>query len=257
MTMPEADQQEQTTYLLLTGASSGIGREMAVALSGRHRLILNGRDLQRLEETRQACSSPEDHLLWPADLVDVESLATSLPEFLEQRKVYVGAFIHCAAMLDVLPLRSITTQLAQNTMRVNFHSAMEITRLLMRKNVNLRHLQNIVFISSIASRFGARGFTAYCPSKAALDGLMRALAVELAPDVRVNSILPGGIRTPMTQAMYDDPETAARLTRDYPLGIGTPADVIDAVEFLISGKARWITGQEWVVDGGRSINISA
>lgn len=255
--MSEPVAQERPAYLLLTGASSGIGREMAVVLSKQYRLILNGRDRQRLEETRLTCCVPEEQLVWAADLADVESLDAALPAFLGQHRACVASFIHCAATLKVLPLRSVPTQDAQAMMRVNCHSAMEITRLLMRKNVNQRQLRSIVFISTIASQFGAKGFTAYCASKAALDGLMRALAVELAPEVRVNSVLPGGIRTPMTQAMFDDPDTAARLTRDYPLGVGTPADVIDAVEFLISDKARWITGQQWVVDGGRSVNISA
>ena len=65
------------------------------------------------------------------------------------------------------------------------------------------------------------------------------------------------LRTAMTASMFDDPQLAERLVADYPLGIGAPADVVDAVEFLLSDKARWITGQQLVVDGGRSSNITA
>lgn len=250
----------QTTpdrYLLLTGASSGIGREMAFDLSSRYRLILSGRDLVRLEETRAGCDSPELHLCWPCDLGQVNTLATTLPGFLQAHDARVGGFVHCAALLKVLPLRSIPIEHAQAVMNINALAAMEITRLLMRKNVNQKALESIVFISSIASQFGAKGFTAYCASKAALDGLMKAMAVELAPDVRVNSVLPGGVRTPMTEAMYSDPATAERLTRDYPLGVGLPSDIARAVGFLLSDQARWITGHQLVVDGGRSANISA
>ena len=89
---------------------------------------------------------------------------------------------------------------------------------------------------AIAAQFGAKGFSAYSASKAALDALMRSLAVELAPDVRANSVLPGAVRTPMTAGMFDDPDTAARLLRDYPLGVGEPRDVIDAVEFHHSSE---------------------
>jgi NAD(P)-dependent dehydrogenase (short-subunit alcohol dehydrogenase family) len=160
-------------------------------------------------------------------------------------------------MLQVLPLRSIGMDHAQQVMNTNVLSAMEITRLLTRKNVNQKNLSRIVFISTTASQFGAKGFTAYCASKAALDGLMRALAVELAPQVRVNSVLPGAVQTPMTQAMFDDPELGPRLTRDYPLGVGQMSDIVNAVEFLLSDKSRWMTGQQMVVDGGRTINISA
>lgn len=244
-------------YVLITGASSGIGREMAISLSAQYRLILNGRDAERLQATQAACRSPERQLCWVRDLADVGTLSETLPPFLEQYDATVTGFVHCAAMLNVLPLRSITIRHAQDVMNTNALAAMEITRLLMRKNVNHKALKSIVFISSIASQFGAKGFSAYCASKAALDGLMKALAVELGPEVRVNSVLPGGVSTPMTQAMFDDPATAERLTKDYPLGVGLPSDITSAVAFLISEQARWITGHQMVVDGGRSANISA
>ena len=244
-------------YLLITGASSGIGREMAIDLSRSYPVILNGRDAERLEETRAACHMPERHLCWTQDLSDVGALSETLPGLLQANDVQIGSFVHCAALLNILPLRSIATTQALAVMNINTLSAMEITRLLIRKNVNDRALTRVVFISSIASQFGAKGFTAYCASKAALDGLMKALAVELAPQVRVNSILPGGVRTPMTEAMYADTLTAERLTRDYPLGVGLPGDISNAVRFLLSEDARWITGHQLVVDGGRSANISA
>lgn len=252
-----AHEPEDDHYLLITGASSGIGRDMAIDLSRRHRLILNGRDAARLAETRERCHTPERHLCWPFDLAEVERLADALPNLLTSKDVRVSGFVHCAALLKVLPLRSISIAHAQAVMNTNTFAAMEITRLLLRKTVNTKALKHVVFISTIASQFGAKGFTAYCASKAGLDGLMKALAVELAPDVRVNSVLPGGVRTPMTEAMYADPATAERLTRDYPLGVGLPSDISKAVGFLLSSEARWITGHQLVVDGGRTANISA
>jgi NAD(P)-dependent dehydrogenase (short-subunit alcohol dehydrogenase family) len=132
-----------------------------------------------------------------------------------------------------------------------------ILRLLIRRKLNGKHLRRVVFISSTASRFGARGFGLYCASKGALDAFMRAMAVELAPDVRVNSVLPGTVKTAMTEAMLQDPELLARMQSEYPLGLGEPDDIGDAVEYLLSDKARWITGQQLVVDGGRTVNITA
>jgi NAD(P)-dependent dehydrogenase (short-subunit alcohol dehydrogenase family) len=243
--------------LLITGASSGIGRDMAVELSKEYQLILHGRDMPRLEESRALCHNPSRHVCWAFDLADVSAIAASLPAFLMENHAQVNGFVHCAAQLKVLPLRSISIEHAQSVMNTNALAAMEITRLLLRKNVNQKALESVVFISTIASQFGAKGFTAYSASKAALDGLMRSLAVELAPNVRVNSILPGGVRTPMTEAMYADPEISKRLTQDYPLGVGLPSDVTNVVRFLISEQSRWITGQQLVVDGGRSVNISA
>jgi NAD(P)-dependent dehydrogenase (short-subunit alcohol dehydrogenase family) len=251
--MPEA----LPHFLLLTGASSGIGREMAIALSSRNRLVLAGRDRERLEATRLACESPERHLTWCHDLTDVERIAASLGARLAAQPACIEAFVHCAGTLSVLPLRSLTAARIQQVMATNVLSAFEITRLLTRKDVNHKRLRNVVFISTIAAQFGAKGFSAYSASKAALDALMRSLAVELAPEVRANSVLPGGVRTPMTASMFGDPETAVRLLRDYPLGVGEPGDVIAAVEFLLSDRSRWITGQQLVVDGGRTANISA
>jgi NAD(P)-dependent dehydrogenase (short-subunit alcohol dehydrogenase family) len=86
---------------------------------------------------------------------------------------------------------------------------------------------------------------------------MRAAAVELAPDVRVNSVLPGAVRTAMTESMLADDALQTRMEADYPLGLGEPGDIAAAVEFLLSEKARWITGQQLVVDGGRTVNITA
>jgi NAD(P)-dependent dehydrogenase (short-subunit alcohol dehydrogenase family) len=241
---------------LITGASSGIGRATALRLSCGRSLILHGRDVVRLEETRQACLKPDSHLVWPFKLSDVASLADSLTNLLSESGVSAEAFVHCAGMVEVLPMRSTDHSTMLRTMTVNFLSAAEIVNVLLKKRVNNRELRNVVFISSIYSRFGARGHSAYAASKAALDGLMRTLAVELAPSVRVNSILPGAVPTPMAEESFSDPEILDGFRRNYPLGIGAPDNIADAVEFLLSEKARWMTGQEITVDGGRTVNMS-
>lgn len=244
-------------FCLVTGASSGIGRELAIALSQDGPLILNGRNSERLEETRQSCKNPARHLLWPQELADVEAVGESLQQFIVCHSVKISQFVHCAGTLDVLPIRSITLDHLVNVMSVNFISAAVITTGLIKKKLNGQNLKSIVFISSIASEFGAKGFSAYSASKGALDSYMRSIAVELAPKVRVNSVLPGGIHTKMTQKIYEDGEVGARLMQDYPLGVGEASDIVAAVKFLLSDDARWITGQQLVVDGGRSVNISA
>jgi NAD(P)-dependent dehydrogenase (short-subunit alcohol dehydrogenase family) len=243
-------------YALITGASSGIGRAAAVRLSAARGLILHGRDAGRLEETRQMCHKPERHVVWPFDLGAVDELAGALPPLLDGQGRAVDALVHCAGMVTVLPARSLDPGTARRLMNVNFLSAVEIVRLLLAKRINGGNLTGIVFISSIWSRSGARGHTAYCASKAALDGFMRALAVELAPAVRVNSILPGAIRTPLAAQAFDDPAITARLGEDYPLGLGDTADVANAIDFVLSPEARWLTGQQIVLDGGRTVNMS-
>ncbi len=203
------------------------------------------------------CSHSEAHVLWNFELRAVSRIEESLRQVLEKNRIAVARFVHCVGMLKILPLRTTERVVVQETMDVNFASAVEIVRLLVRKKVNEKHLRSIVFVSSTASQFGARGLSVYCASKGALDSFMRALAVELAPAVRVNSVLPGAVRTPMTAAMLNEPRLLERLASEYPLGVGEPSYVASAIEFLLSDAAGWITGQQLVVDGGRTVNITA
>jgi len=243
-------------YTLVTGASSGLGRSTAVRLSRERNLILHGRNPERLEETLGMCLNRDRHIVWAFDLKNPGELAGSLTPLLAASARSVKAFVHCAGMVTVLPMRSVDYRVAHEIMNVNFFSAAEIVHTLLKKKVNGRALTDILFVSSIWSRFGARAHSAYCASKAALDGLMRALAVELAPAIRVNSILPGAIQTPMAAQGLADPSIAEKLEQDYPMGIGRPDDIVDAIEFVLSGRARWLTGQEIVIDGGRTVNMS-
>ncbi|OZI60275.1 SDR family NAD(P)-dependent oxidoreductase [Bordetella genomosp. 11] len=247
---------DDTPYTLITGASSGIGRETAIRLSKSSRLVLHGRDADRLEETRRLCENADAHLCWPMDLRQVDRIEAALTGLMQDHGIRVRGFVHCAGLLKVAPLRLLDPQAALESINVNLLSAVEISRLLVRRKLNEKALGGIVFVSSTASQFGARGFSIYCASKGALDACMRALAVELAPDVRVNAVLPGAVRTAMTEHMFADPELMRRMAADYPLGLGEQADIAAAIEFLLSDNARWITGQQLVVDGGRTVNIS-
>lgn len=248
---------EPSSATLVTGSSSGLGRAIAARLSRTRRLVLSGRDPARLEETRAACERPEEHLLWPLDLRDVAGIEPALREFLTAHALTLDGFVHTAGAMKLVPFRTLDLAAATEVMNVNFMAALAIVRLLIKKPVNQQHLRNVVFISSTASQFGAKGFHIYCASKGALDAFMRALAVELAPTVRVNSVLPGAVRTLMTERMFADDTIRQNIEKDYPLGVGQPTDIAAAVEFLMSDGARWITGQQLVVDGGRTVNISA
>ena len=241
-------------FTLITGASSGIGRETAINLSAQHNLILNGRDLARLQETLSMCSTGQ-HLIWPFDLKVKKDLSASLIQFMKDNNLLIDTFLHIAGMVAIQPARMLNHETASSIMSVNCLSALEITSVLVKK-CNQKKLKNVTFISSIWSQFGAKGYTLYCASKGALDSAMRALALELAPDVRVNSILLGAIETPLSKQSFADLEIKQKFLDDYPLGIGEKIDAVTAIKFLISSDAKWITGQQIVVDGGRTINMS-
>jgi NAD(P)-dependent dehydrogenase (short-subunit alcohol dehydrogenase family) len=248
---------EATKYTLITGASSGIGRAIAIRLAGERNVILHGRDAGRLDETGALCPESAKRLVWRFDLADPAGIESSLVKLLKGNDAVVDTFIHSAGLLTLLPLRAMTLAQMTEMMTVNFVSAAQIVNVLVKRSNNDKKLRNVLFVSSTASKFGAKAFSIYSASKGALDSMMRSLAVELAPDVRVNSILPGGMKTRMTEQMYADPEIAGRIEKEYPLGLGMPEDIADLVSFLISDRARWITGQQFIIDGGRTVNITA
>lgn len=241
-------------YTLITGASSGVGKELAIYLSKSRKLILNGRDEKRLEETKQKCKN--EPIVWAYDLANSTDLEKEFTDFIQGNDVSISAFVHCAGVMKMVPLRSLDLASIQNTYAVNVFAPALLVKTMMSRKVNGKNLKSVVLISSNISDRGAAAFSVYGSSKAALDGLMRNLSVELAPNVRVNSILPGGMITEMTREIFSDEAKRQEFERNYPLGIGTPADIAPAVEFLLSDKARWITGQQVTIDGGRTTDIT-
>jgi NAD(P)-dependent dehydrogenase (short-subunit alcohol dehydrogenase family) len=236
--------------VLITGASSGIGRGIALRLSRTYNLVLGGRDEARLKETRASCLDPERHHLWPFDLANVQGLQSSLTQSIASWGGAVHGFVHSAGMLRVQPFRVSDPATASEVFAVNFFSAAELVRLLTRRALNAEALRNVVFITSGAGLVGEKGNALYSSSKAALHGLTRCLAVELGPSVRVNSLAPGLVRTDLSSTAIHRAEASPAFSRSYPLGIGEPADIAAEVEFLLSAESRVITGQTWVVDGG-------
>lgn len=241
-------------YTLITGASSGVGREVAVHLSKTRQLILSGRNRERLEETKSLCGGSV--LIWRYDLVSYKLLEYDLTEWLGEQNIEIEAFVHCAGVINMVPLRGITAEILENVYAVNVFAPELIMKVLASRKWNARNLKAAVFISSNISNRGAAAFSVYGASKSALDGLMRNLSVELAPNVRVNTICPGGMVTEMTKEIFADENAVKEVEKNYPLGIGTPHDIVPAVEYLLSEQSRWVTGQQITIDGGRTIDIT-
>lgn len=242
--------------ILITGASSGMGREMAIRFSERYKVIVNGRNLERLQETISLCHNSDQHLIWQYDLSNIDGLEESLSTLLKTQTEPVNYYVHCAGMMKNYPIKMVNVELLQQTFNTNVFSAELITKLLINKKLNNNALKSIVYISSNISGFGAKAHSVYGASKGAVDALMKSLAMELAPAIRVNSVLPGAVKTALTEHIFEDEELIKRMEETYPLGLGSTSDIYEAVKFLLSDDARWITGQQLYVDGGRTVNIT-
>ena len=247
---------ELRKWALVTGASSGIGRSVAIELSQRYNLVLNGRDATRLEEAKTACCPNSEIRLWPFDLGHVDELSEGLSSFIRDANLRITSFVHCAGLSRLLPVRSTKLDDLWDTFNTNVFAPFLVVQALASRRINVDALKSVVFISSNISNRGSKAFVAYGASKSGLDGLMRCLAVELAPNVRVNSVLPGAVRTRMTESIFANEEVVARMKTQYPLGLGQTSNIADAVSFLLSDKASWVTGQQITVDGGATINIT-
>lgn len=244
-------------YVLVTGASSGVGRATSVVLSAHYNLVIHGRDIDKLEKTKSLCSKFADVKIWQLDFSVSDEVEKSLITFLSTNQIVIASYVHSAGTTEMIPIKAITSDKIHKMLNTNFVSAAMITKTLTQKKNNGTELENIIYISSNISNCGGKTFAAYAASKGALDSFMRCASVELAPRIRVNSILPGGMRTEMTKEIFEDDELVKRMEFAYPLGMGNPEDIAGVVKFLLSEESKWITGQQITVDGGRNINITA
>lgn len=235
-------------YTLITGATSGIGLETSRKLAVQNRLLVVGRDQDKLDDLARELG--KEHLSLRLDLASVESIEARLRACIRESGVGVNKVIHCAGIDHAIPVKSLTADHLDTVMRVNFYSAVEIIRVLMKRSINPAALENILFVSSVSSIRGFKSKAAYSASKAALDGYMRVLSKELAPSASVNSILPGAVPTKLSEFAFASDDQIAKIAACYPLGIGSVNQVVDAIQNYHDSANSWITGQQIVVDGG-------
>lgn len=238
--------------VLVTGASSGIGRETSVLLSQLGaRVILNGRNTDRLRETMQMLGTSA-HQVAPFDL----KMVGEIPKWLQSVSLEFGkldGLVHCAGVAARSPVRFMEVSQAEDIMHTNWSTAWALSKGFRHKKVFSGKDGRIVFISSIAALAGQAGASAYASSKGAILGLTRSLAMEFSAEgINVNAVLPGLVETEMGRAMRNEltEEQFDVIVRKHPLGIGQPRDVAYSIAFLLAETGRWITGSVITVDGG-------
>lgn len=240
-----------SSFTLITGASSGMGEATARLLSSSRNLILHGRNEARLAAVGEACARNGHEVeLFPFDLENAGEVAAAFSVQLKERGAVVEAFVHFAGMTEVLPMAKTKYSVGLKVMNVNYFSATEIISVLLKKKINGTALRNIVLASSIAVVGGKRYQPHYCASKGAINALGAALACELAPQVRVNVIAPGSFRTRIVETTFADLSPDAPWNPATLLPPGNVEDVARIVRFLLSDDASYLTGQIINVDGG-------
>lgn len=239
--------------ILITGASSGMGKETAVLCSKLGgKVILVARREDKLQEVISELEG-SDHKYYPFDLSKVDEIEGFIKKIIEDNGPIDG-FVHSAGITSTRPLQTLKPSVMRDVMDINYFSFIEIIRCISKRNC-FNEGMSIVGISSVSSKAGNQAKTAYCASKAAMDATVRCVAKELAPKkIRANTVCPGLIKTPIFQQFLDnsgDSEDAKNILARQYLGLGEPIDVANMIVFLLSNASKFITGSSIDLDGGR------
>lgn len=235
--------------ILITGASSGIGQETANILSRKGAsVIITGRNEERLNGTFQNLdrSIGQEHIQIVADLNSDDAI-----EQLVSKCATIDGLVCCSGINDKAPIKHVTREKIDKMYGANVYGPMLLVKEIVKQK-KINKAASIVFISSISSIYATVSNALYASSKGAINSLVKVLALELASKkIRVNSIMPGMVRTNMINAYGLSEEEMAAVIKGYPLGrIGEPEDIANAVFFFLSDDSSWITGAQLVVDGG-------
>ena len=243
----------ENKVIIVTGASSGIGAQCAIDCSKMGaKVVLVARNVERLNQTLGQMEG-EGHIVLPLDL----SLSDGLKERIKDLVKQVGKIngvVNCAGMSSVTPLKLVTDELFDRFFHANVYSAINLSKEVTRVgNYDKEGGCSIIFFSSIMGLVGDKCKTLYSATKGALIAASRSMACELAKNnVRVNVVSPGAIETPINAKLphMADPELRKELENKHLLGLGRCSDISNACIYLLSDAAKWITGQNLIVDGG-------
>ena len=241
------DLSDQTA--LVTGASRGIGRTIAQSLARAGAdVVLMGRDQTSLELLAQELiGEGATAEIAVCDVQDLPAVNRAIAQITK-----LNILVNNAGTNIPEPFAQVSETHFDQIMNLNLRATFFVTQAAVQKIITTGSGGAIINISSQMGHVGAINRTVYCASKHALEGFTKALALELAPvGIRVVSVAPTFIETNMTRPMLADPQFGQSVLSKIPLGqLGQAQDVADAVVFLASSRARFVTGSSLLVDGG-------
>ena len=236
--------------ILVTGASSGIGKATAIECSKLGaRVIITGRDEARLQQTLSSLEG-EGHVVIAAGLGEDDGI-----RFLVERVPVLNGIVHAAGISDTVLFQFLKKERVENIFNIKFFAPVVLSQLLLKKKL-LRKGGSIVFLSSIDGPITAHiGNSMYSATKGALSAMMRNMSIELASKgIRVNAVLPGMTETPL---IHNDDITQEQLNKDmelYPLKrYADPREIAWAIIYLLSDASTFTIGANLVVDGGFTV----
>ena len=236
--------------ILITGASSGIGRATAIECSKLGaRVIITARNDKRLTLTYNELIG-EGHQMYLCDMEkeeDINNLVSNLPE--------IQGLVNNAGFTKILPLQFINFEDINNIFQVNTFAPMLLLQKLIKKK-KIKKGASVVFTSSIAGiGFSTVGNSIYSASKGAISAFIRCVALELATkNIRVNAVCPGMVNTGILDKGIVSKEQLEEDIKNYPIGrYGKPEDIAWAIIYLLSDASNWVTGDNLVIDGGLTI----
>lgn len=235
--------------ILVTGASSGIGRACAIQAAGLGAaVVLTGRRREALDETWRRMENASLHTIIEGDIASSEFI-----DCLTEGAGRLDGLVHSAGVAVMSPIGMTVKAQVDSVMAVNYYAFLELMKYYAKAKYRNDGF-SAVAVSSVSALAGWGGGTLYCGSKGALSSSVRALAMELAPKhIRVNAVCPSNIKTPLYDAgavAVNDKKSLEGLLEKQPFGLGMPEQVAAPVCFLLSDAASFITGVNLPVDGG-------
>ncbi len=241
----------QNKRILITGASSGIGKSIAIECSKMGaNLIITGRNEERLNQTfLELVGGDNQHIVSELTNDDqLEKLASFMPN--------LDGIVHVAGIVNPKPFPFLNRKGLNDIMEINFFSPVLLTNLLIRKK-RINKQASVVFVSSISGVMCSFiGGSSYSASKGALNGIIKGMALDLSSkQIRVNSVIPGMIDTRIFDGSGITEEDLKEDIKRYPLGrYGKPEEVAYAAIYLLSDASLWVTGSNLLIDGGFTLN---